>query len=84
VVSRAVSITWQVGIQPSMDVDWTASRGNKVSFPVRLGVGKTVLLGKVPVQFYVEADSFAVRPDDIPGPRWSIDIQIIPVIPELY
>jgi hypothetical protein len=32
----------------------------------------------------VQADYSAVRPDDIPGPRWSIDIQIIPAIPELF
>ncbi len=76
--------SWQVGMQPSMTVDWKASGGNKVSFPVGLGVGKTVRIGKLPVQFYVEVDYFAVRPDDIPGPRWSIDIQIIPVIPELF
>jgi hypothetical protein len=58
-------------------------RGSKV-FPVGLGVGKTVRIGKLPVQFYVEADYFAVRPDDTPGPRWSIDIQMVPVIPELF
>lgn len=84
VLLRNLPGAWQVGMQPSMTVDWTASTGNKVSFPVGLGVGKTVLLGKIPVQFYIEADYFAVRPDDVPGPRWSIDIQIIPVIPELY
>jgi hypothetical protein len=84
VLIRNLPGAWQVGMQPSMTVDWTASSGNKVSFPVGLGVGRTVLLGKIPVQFYIEADYFAVRPDDFPGPRWSIDVQIIPVISELY
>jgi len=84
VLLRNLPGSWQVGMQPSMTVDWKASGGNKVSFPVGLGVGKTVRIGKLPVQFYVEVDYFAVRPDDIPGPRWSIDIQIIPVIPELF
>jgi hypothetical protein len=84
VLLRNLPGSWQVGMQPSLTVDWKAPGGNKVSFPVGLGVGKTVRIGKLPVQFYVEADYFAVRPDDVPGPRWSIDIQIIPVIPELF
>jgi hypothetical protein len=84
VLLRSHHHRWQVGTQPSMMVDWKASRGDKVSFPVGLGVGKTVRIGKFPVQFWVEADYYAVRPDDIPGPRWGIDIQIIPVIPELF
>jgi hypothetical protein len=83
VLLRNLPGRWQVGMQPTMTVDWKASAGNAVSLPVGLGVGKTVRIGKVPVQLYIEADYFAVRPDDIPGPRWSIDIQIIPVIPSL-
>jgi len=75
---------WQVGMQPSIEVDWTASAGNRVSLPVGLGFGKTVRFGSVPVQLWVEADYYAVRPDDLPGPRWGIDFQIIPVIPPLF
>jgi hypothetical protein len=33
-----------------------------VSFPVGLGVGKTLRIGKLPVQFWVEADYYGVRP----------------------
>jgi hypothetical protein len=84
VLLRSLPHRWQVGMQPSMEVDWKASRGNQVSFPVGLGVGKTVRIGKFPVQFWVEADYYAVRPDDLSGPRWGIDIQIIPVIPGLF
>jgi hypothetical protein len=42
VLLRQLPRRWQVGMQPSMVVDWTASQGNKVSFPVGPGVGKTV------------------------------------------
>jgi hypothetical protein len=69
-------------MQPSMQVDWTESSGNKVLFPVGLGFGKTVHIGGFPVQLWVEADYYAVRPDDLSAPRWGIDIQIIPVIGE--
>lgn len=84
VLLRNLPHRWQVGMQPSMEVDWTASRGNKLSFPVGLGVGKTVKIGKLPIQFWVEADYYPVRPDDFTGPRWGIDIQIIPVIGEAF
>jgi hypothetical protein len=33
---------------------------------------------------WAKADYYAVRPDDIQGPRWSINIQIVPVIPGLF
>jgi hypothetical protein len=75
---------WQVGMQPTLTVDWTASRGNGVTFPVGLGVGKTVRIGKLPVQLWLETDYYAVRPDDLPGPRWGIDLQITPVLPERF
>ena len=81
---RSLPHRWQVGMQPSMEVDWTASRGNKVSFPVGLGVGKTVRIGNLPIQFWVEADYYPVRPDDLSAARWGIDIQIIPVIGEAF
>ena len=81
---RSLPHRWQVGMQPSMEVDWTASGGNKVSFPVGLGFGRTVRIGKLPVQFWIEADYYAVHPDDVSGPRWGIDFQVIPVIPALF
>ena len=36
---------WSVGTNPSMSVDWEASSGNKVAFPVGLQVGKLRKLG---------------------------------------
>ena len=57
-------------MQPSMEVDWTESWGNRVLFPIGAGVGKTVRIGKLPVQIWVEADYYPVRPDDVSAPRW--------------
>jgi hypothetical protein len=84
VLLRSLPHRWLIGMQPTIAVDWTASRGNKVSFPVGLGLGKTLRIGGLPVQFWVEADYYPVRPDDLSGPRWGIDIQIIPVIGEAF
>jgi hypothetical protein len=75
---------WQVGMQPTFDVDWEAPAGDRVTFPVGLGVGKTFRLGKLPVQIWVEADYYAVRPERASGPRWGIDVQFVPVFPGLF
>jgi hypothetical protein len=84
VLIRSLPRRWQIGMQPSLTVDWTASKGNAVSFPVGLGIGRTVRIGKLPVQLWLEADYYAVRPDDLSGPRWGIDLQISPVIAEPF
>jgi hypothetical protein len=83
VLLRSLPNDWVIGMQPSMEVDWTESGGNKVLFPIGAGVGKTVRIGNLPVQIWVEADYYPVRPDDLSAPRWGIDIQIIPVIGEI-
>lgn len=84
VLLRNLPHRWQVGMQPSIEVDWKASGGNKLLFPVGLGVGKTVRIGNFPVQFWLEVDHYPVRPDDLSAPRWTVDFQIIPVIPALF
>lgn len=82
VLLRSLPRRWQVGMQPSLEVDWKASGGNRLSFPVGLGAGKTVRIGGIPVQLWLEADYYAVRPDDLSGPRWGLQLQVSPVISE--
>jgi NAD(P)-dependent dehydrogenase (short-subunit alcohol dehydrogenase family) len=53
---------WSVGTNPAMTVDWEASSGNKVAFPVGLQVGKLRKLGPMPVKFDVQVQYYAVRP----------------------
>lgn len=81
---RNLAQRWQLGFQPTMTVDWKAPRGNKVSFPVGLGVGKIVRIGELPVQIWLEADFYPVRPNDLSGPRWGIQLEISPVIPKFF
>jgi hypothetical protein len=73
---------WSVGTNPSMSVDWEASRGNKLAFPVGLQVGKLRKLGPLPVKFDVQAQYYAVRPQ-IYGPKWNLQLQITPILPSL-
>jgi hypothetical protein len=78
---RVFSNGWSVGTNPSMFVDWEASHGNKVAFPVGLQVGKLRKLGPVPVKFDVQAQYYAVRP--VNGPKWNLQLQITPILPAL-
>jgi hypothetical protein len=72
---------WSVGTNPSMFVDWEASSGNKVAFPVGLQVGKLHKFGALPVKFDVQAQYYAVRP--VIGPKWNLQFQVTPILPPL-
>jgi hypothetical protein len=73
---------WSVGTNPAMTVDWEASSGNKVAFPVGLQVGMLRKLGPMPVKFDVQVQYYAVRPQ-IYGPKWNLQLQITPILPAL-
>ena len=73
---------WSVGTNPAMTVDWEASNGNKVAFPVGLQVGKLRKLGPMPVKFDVQLQYYAVRPQ-IYAPKWNLQLQITPIFPAL-
>jgi hypothetical protein len=73
---------WSVGTNPSMAVDWEASSGNKLAFPVGLQVGKLRKLGPMPVKFDLQAQYYAVRPQPY-SPKWNLQLQITPILPAL-
>jgi hypothetical protein len=79
---RVYSNGWSVGTNPSMSVDWEASKGNKVAFPVGLQVGKLRKLGPLPAKFDVQVQYYAARPQPN-GPKWNLQLQITPILPAL-
>jgi hypothetical protein len=79
---RTLPNGWTVGTNPNMFVDWEASSGNKVSFPVGLQVGKLRKLGPMPVKFDLQVQYYAVRPQ-VYGPKWNLQLQITPILPAL-
>jgi hypothetical protein len=68
------------GDQSRMFVDWKASNGNKVAFPVGLQVGKLRKIGPMPVKFEAQVQYFPVRPQFF-GPKWTLQFQITPIVP---
>ena len=67
-------------MSPTISIDWKA-KGDKLTFPVGLGIGRLVQIGKLPVSVMFEADYAVVHPGDKPGSRWDFRVNIIPVIP---
>ena len=71
---------WTIGTNPNMLVDWEASSGNKVLFPVGLQVGKLRKLGPMPVKFDLQVQYYAVHPQ-VYGSKWNLQLQITPILP---
>jgi len=73
---------WSVGTNPAVTVDWEASKGNRLAFPVGLQVGKLRKVGILPVKFDVQVQYYAVRPE-VYSPKWNLQFQITPIFPAL-
>lgn len=68
-----------IGMGPSIIIDSEASEGNRVTFPIGLGVTKTVKWGNTPWKLRLEPQYSIVKPDNY-GTQWSIRIQFAPII----
>jgi hypothetical protein len=73
---------WAIGSSPNMLVDWKASSGNMVTFPIGLSVSKVQKFGRLPIKFQVQGQYMPVSPD-VFGQCWDLQFQITPVIPKL-
>jgi hypothetical protein len=73
---------WSVGTSPNMLINWYASAGNKVTFPIGLNVAKVQKIGPLPVKFQIQGQYMPVNPS-VFGQRWNIQVSITPVIPKL-
>ena len=68
-----------IGMGPNISVNWNAESGNKVTFPIGLGITKTVKWGDSPWKLRFEPQYSIIKPDDY-GTLWNIRIQIAPII----
>jgi hypothetical protein len=73
---------WDIGTNPTINHDHTASSGNRWNVPVGLFVGKMVKIGEVPVKFQLGIEYSVISEDDF-GQRAQIRFNVIPVIPSL-
>jgi len=77
----APSPNWEIGMSPNAFVNWNASSGNELTFPVGLGVHRNFNIGKLPVSIGVEAHYSVIHPNDLPGSRWNFRIYFMPFGP---
>ncbi len=71
---------WRIGMSPNITINWKA-RGDKVTLPVGLGIGRMFSLGPLPVRVDIEAEYSLIHPDDKAGSRWNFRVYFTPVIP---
>ena len=72
-----------VGMGPTIEIDWEADSDNTLTFPIGLGITKTVRWWGKPVKLRFEPQYSIIRPDDV-GTKWNFRIQITPVIPSPF
>jgi hypothetical protein len=70
--------TVSLGMGPTISVDWSKDK-DRVTFPIGLGVTKTVRIGKTPFKLRFEPQYSIIKPDDY-GTLWNFRLQIAPVI----
>ena len=68
-----------IGMGPNITIDWNAESGNKVTFPIGLGITKTVKWGNTPWKLRLEPQYSIIRPDNY-GSTWNIRIQVAPIV----
>jgi len=73
---------WDIGTNPSITYDHTATSGNQWNVPVGLFIGKMVRVGKVPLKFQLGIEYSVLKENDF-GQQAQIKLNIIPVIPSL-
>lgn len=79
-VSYILKDDWYLSSSPTLSADWTASRGNQWLVPVGGGIGKLVLFGTKPVDFFAGFYGNVVKPDG--GPSWQMLLQMTLLFPK--
>jgi len=79
IARRQIPGGWSIGMGPTISINWEAEEGNRVTFPIGLGITKTIRLGGTPIKMRIEPQYSIIKPDDI-GVEWNIRFQFTPVI----
>jgi len=71
---------WRIGMSPNISINWEAE-GDKVTFPIGLGVSRMINIGPLPVNISGEVDYSVIHPGDKAGSRWNARIYVTAVMP---
>jgi hypothetical protein len=73
---------WMAGMNPTITYNHQVTEGNRWNVPVGCFIGKTVKMGKTPVNIKAGLE-YSVVSEDIYGRRLGFRLQITPVIKAL-
>jgi hypothetical protein len=79
IMRRTIPGGWSIGMGPTVSIDWEAPSGERLTFPIGLGVTKTVKWGGMPIKMRIEPQYSIIKPDGL-GTTWNIRFQFTPVI----
>jgi hypothetical protein len=84
VLVRMLPDAWQIQMTPNILMNWRATSGNTLTFPIGIGVGKTfrIFPGLPPISTALEFQWMAGHPDDF-GQRFNLRFVFKPVLPNL-
>lgn len=78
----SITDNWGLLTAPTIVWDREASKGNKWSVPISMGISYTTKLGRIPTRFVVEPQYFVERPDDY-GTDWNIRFAVAMFLPKV-
>jgi hypothetical protein len=81
-LTYALANAWQIGTNPTISYNNNAKGGNQWNVPVGLFVGKTIKVGKMPINIKLAVEYSVVRQDTF-GKEANIRFLITPVVPAL-
>lgn len=79
VIRYSLPNAWSVGMGPTISIDWEADSDNRWTFPIGLGVTKTMRMGDTPVKFRAEVHYAVIHPESF-GTEWTFIFRAAPVI----
>jgi len=71
---------WQISAQPTWSYNHKAPGGNKLAFPVGVGVSKTIIAGTTPWKLSLQYWYYVAAPQQF-GPRHQLRLQVAAVVP---
>ena len=83
IINYRATPTWQIGMRPTVSVNWEAESGNKLEIPVGIGAGSLFLLGDTPIQWFIEGEYYVERQNDF-GSDWAIIASLNIALPSLF
>jgi len=64
-IVRNLPNAWQLRASPHITYDWSATKNNRLTLPVALGIGKMMKIGPMPVMLMLEYQKTLITPDNI-------------------